>query len=288
MKSNIYNQVTDALIKQLESGIIPWQKPWTHGSFMGCVSHSNGRAYSLLNQWLLNGRAGEWLTYNQVQAEGGRIKKGEKASMVVFWAFIDKIETNAETGEQKVVGKYPILKGYNVWHIDQTEGITPKYDNKAVTYTHTPIERAEEVITNYVAREGLKLEIVDSDRACYSPVFDRVRVPEMQQFKVQEEYYSTLFHELTHSTGHPTRLNREGVADIHFFGDELYSKEELVAEMGSAFMMQSLGIECEKAFRNSAAYIQGWLRALKNDKKLIVSAAAKAEAAVEYLLHGKE
>ena len=107
----------------------------------------------------------------------------------------------------------------------------------------------------------------------------------MQQYPVREEYYSTLFHELTHSTGHAKRLNREGIAGVHFFGDEGYSKEELIAEMGSAFVLQLLGIDCEKAFKNSVAYIQSWLRALKNDKRMIVSAAAKAEQAAKMIMN---
>lgn len=295
-KSNIYDQITSQIIAELENGIIPWQKPWANGSFMGCISHTTGRPYSLLNQWLLGGRAGEWLTYKQIQDEGGRVRKGEKASTVVFWSFVNKTELEAvcdENGDEigtksVIVESYPILKGYTVFHIDQTEGIKPRFNNEAVKYEHEPIEEAEIAIENYISREGLKLEIKNSDRAFYRPSTDSVTVPEREQYKVKEQYYSTLFHELTHSTGHESRLNRLGVAGLHYFGDTEYSKEELIAEIGASFMCQTVGIDCAKAFKNSVAYIQSWLNALKGDKKLIVAAAAKAEQAVNYMLNGKK
>ena len=290
-KTNIYDEITSQIIAELENGIIPWQKPWANGSFMGCISHTTGRPYSLLNQWLLRGRAGEWLTYKQIQDEGGRVRKGEKARMVVFWTFVEKMteKTDEETGEEtKVVEAYPVLKGYTVFHIDQTEGIKPRFNNEAKKYDHTPIEAAEIAVENYINRDGLKLEVIESDRAFYRPSTDSVTVPKSEQFEIKEEYYSTLFHELTHSTGHKNRLNRSGIAGLHFFGDEEYSKEELIAEIGAAFMCQTVGIECAKAFKNSVAYVQSWLGALKNDKKLIVTAAAKAEQAVNYMLNGKK
>lgn len=306
MKANVYEQITSKIIEQLESGIIPWQKPWIGASGAGCVSHQNGKPYSLLNQMLLGCRAGEWLTYNQIQAEGGRVKKGEKASMVVFWTFVRKVvdtqvieekdDAGAVVGTEtrETIKQYPVLKPYLVFHIDQCEGIQPKYNNEVVKYEHEPIAEAEKVVAGYLSREGqtndregLILEIENEDRACYNPLLDRVRVPEMAQYAVPEEYYSTLFHELTHSTGHAKRLNREGIAGMHFFGDEGYSKEELVAEIGAAYMCQQVGMDCEKAFRNSVGYIQAWLKELRNDKKLIVSAAAKAEAAVKYMMGEK-
>lgn len=297
MKTNIYDKITEKIIAQLENGIVPWHKPWMGATGCGCVSYTTGRPYSLLNQMLLEHRAGEYLTYNQIQAEGGRIKKGEQAHMVVFWSFVNKYEYEAvcdENGDQLdgdkgvrsvIVGQIPILKAYQVWHIDQTEGIKPKWNNEVRKFEHEPIEEAEVVAACYIGREGIKLEIENDDRACYSPILDRVRIPQMQQYPVREEYYSTLFHELTHSTGHAKRLNREGIASVHFFGDAGYSKEELIAEMGSAFVLQLLGIDCEKAFKNSVAYIQSWLRALKNDKRMIVSAAAKAEQAAKMIMN---
>lgn len=292
-QNDIYAQITGAIIKELENGTVPWQKPWQNGEFRGCISHTSGKPYSMLNQWLLMNKAGEWLTYKQIQKEGGKVKAGEKSSFVVFWSFTDVVKKETETDENgnkievcKVVKRYPMLKGYNVFHIDQCEGIKPKFNNKAKTYEHTPVEMAEKVVAEYVERENLRLEIKDTNRACYSPSFDRVEIPMRKQFKEGAEYYSTLFHELTHSTGHAKRLNRPEVVNVNFFGSEDYSKEELVAEMGAAFLCQAMQIECEKAFKNSASYIAGWLQALKNDKKLVVMAAAKAEKAAEYIMHG--
>ena len=292
-QNDIYAQITGAIIKELENGTVPWQKPWQNGTFMGCISHTSGKPYSMLNQWLLGNRAGEWLTYKQIQKEGGKVKAGEKSSLVVFWSFTDVVKKETETDENgneievcKVVKRYPILKGYNVFHVEQCEGIKPRFNNEALTYEHTTVEMAEQIVAEYVEREALRLEIKDTNRACYSPFFDKVELPMRKQFKEGAEYYSTLFHELTHSTGHARRLNRPEIVNINFFGSEDYSKEELVAEMGAAFLCQAVKIECEKAFKNSAAYIAGWLRALKNDKKLVVMAAAKAEKAAEYIMHG--
>lgn len=294
MKTNVYEQVTNAIIEQLEQGIIPWQKPWINGKYKGCISHVSGKPYSIINQMLLGGRTGEWLTFQQIQAEGGRVKKGEKASFVVFWTFAERYELEAvcdehgdEIGTRKVItGHYPVLRSYNVFHVNQCEGIAERFAGQSIEYTNDPIESAEKAVQEYVNREHLKLIIENSSRAFYDPYEDFVSVPSIEQYKVVEEYYSTLFHELTHSTGHKKRLNRAEINTFAFFGDDNYSREELTAEMGSAFILHTLGIECESAFKNSAAYIQGWLKALHNDKKMIIAAAAKAEAASEYILNG--
>lgn len=296
MKTNkdIYSQITEKIVKELESGIIPWQKPWQNSTCAGCVSHTSGKPYSILNQILLGMRAGEWLTYKQIQKEGGRIKNGEKSSIVVFWDFVNVKKVETETDEdgneievEKIISRYPILKSYNVFHIDQCEGISPKFGNKPIENENEPIESAEKIARDYIQREQLDVRIKNTDRAFYRPSDDHVEVPEMKQYEITEEYYSTLFHELTHSTGHAKRLNRKEVVGVSFFGDSDYSKEELVAELGAAFACRLAGLDCERAFNNSVGYIQGWLRALKNDKRMIVAAATKAEQAVEYMLNGK-
>lgn len=297
---NIYKMVTDKIVAEMEKGIIPWQKPWKRVkgckpmefNFGGCISHTTGRAYSWLNQMMLGLRAGEWLTFNQCKAEGGCVKAGEKASTVVFWAFIEKAEKNEETGEE-TIKKIPYLKCYKVFHIDQCTGIKPKFEDvkpaeatEEDTESIETVEAAENIINTYFEREDCTLNVCDSNEAYYMPAFDKVVVPSMKQYDEQAEYYSTLFHEMTHSTGHASRLNRleKKVA----FGSEEYSKEELVAEMGSAMLVATAGIDCEKAFRNSVGYLQGWLKALSNDNKLIVVAAGKAEAAVKYILNGRQ
>ena len=174
------------------------------------------------------------------------------------------------------------MKYINVFHISQVEGVEPK-ERKAVEYE--PIKEAEEIIANYDTRESIVMEDVAGDRAYYAPLRDYLCVPTKEQYKDINEYYSTKFHEMIHSTGHKDRLNRfDANTVLAPFGSEDYSKEELVAEIGSASLMCMLGIETPKTFKNSTAYIQSWLKALKNDKRMIVSASGKAQKAVEYIL----
>lgn len=149
-----------------------------------------------------------------------------------------------------------------------------------------PDKRAEQILHDYIDRSGVSLKRQESDRAYYSPAQDTIVVPEICQFNDLAEFYSTAYHEAVHSTGHPTRLNR--ITDIARFGSETYSKEELVAELGASYLINAAGLETPSSFGNSAAYIKGWLTALKDDKRFIVSAAGKAEKAVGYILNGKE
>jgi len=272
---DIYSEITSRIISEMENGIIPWEKPW-----LACgkaISYSTGKAYSLLNQMLL-GRPGEYLTFKQCQAAGGFVRKGEKAHMVVFWKWIE--QEDQETGEKKEI---PFLRYYNVFHIDQCEGVTAKhtaeiaFPDKAET-----TEAAQSIVYDYCSRKGVKLSHKEGDRAFYRPSSDEIVLPVRKQFVSTAEYYSTIFHELTHSTGHPSRLNRLNRAA--FFGSEDYSKEELVAEIGAATLINHVGIETSSSFRNNTAYIQNWLQVLKNDKRFIVSAAGKAEKAVNLIL----
>lgn len=221
------------------------------------------------------------MTFKQVQDLGGHVKKGEKASFVVFWKIQVKQEEN-ENGELEE-RHIPLLRYYNVFHISQTEGIEPlhKEDLKEVE----PIEAAEKVLHDYINREGIKLESSISNEAYYSPMRDLIHLPVIGQFQRVEEYYSTAYHESVHSTMKKSRCDREQErkGKLVAFGSEEYSKEELVAELGSASIMNRLGLETVHSFRNSAAYIQSWIKALKNDPKMIVSAGSKAEKAVKYI-----
>ena len=273
---DIYSEVTTRIIAQMEEGVIPWQKPWIANG--KAISRSTGKPYSLLNQMLL-GRPGEYLTFKQCQEAGGKVKKGEKASMVVFWKFIE--QEDEETGEKKEV---PFLRYYNVFHIDQCEGITAKHTTEtAFPDGAATLEAAQEIIYDYLGREGVKLSHEEGDRAFYRPATDEVVLPIRKQFISTAEYYSTVFHELTHSTGHAKRLNR--LSKPSFFGTEDYSKEELVAEIGAATLVNHVGLETSTSFRNNAAYIQNWLKVLRDDKRFIVSAAGKAEKAVALILN---
>lgn len=277
MAFDIYAAVTDRIIRQLEAGCIPWQKPWG-GIEGGAISGATGKSYSLLNQMIL-GKPGMYFTFNQIQNLGGHIRKGEKSQMVVFWKQIPMKEQNPQTGEQceKLI---PILRYYSVFHLNQTEGlnITPTEAPKNPT-THT---RAEEIISEYLRRSGMELQHRIGDEAYYSPAADQVVLPMMEQFNSSAEYYSTAFHELTHSTGHRSRLDR--LRGTVYFGNESYSKEELVAEIGAAALMNYVRLENTSTLRNSTAYIQSWLKVLKNDKRLIINASGAASKAVEYII----
>lgn len=278
MSGKVYEIVTNRIIEELEKGVIPWQKPWG-GMEGGAVSGTTGKPYSLLNQMIL-GKPGMYFTFNQIQKLGGRVRKGEKAQMVVFWKQIPAKELDKQTGEQKEV-IVPMLRYFSVFHADQIEGLKVAYIPTEQKRTVTDAQ-AEDIITEYIKRSGVELEHRISDEAYYSPVLDRVVLPMMEQFNSTAEYYSTAFHELAHSTGHRSRLDRLR-ATAHF-GNESYSKEELVAEIGAAALMNHVGLENASTFRNSTAYIQSWLTALRNDKRMIVSAASRAEKAVDYIL----
>lgn len=278
MKKDIYEMVTDRIIEQLEKGYIPWQKPWT-GVHDGAYNRISNKPYSLLNQMLLS-KTGEYASFKQWTELGGHIRKGEKAEIVTFWK-IQQIEEENEDGE-KIIKQLPLLRYYNVFHISQVEGVEPKSIDLNELQ---PIEEAERIKTEYMQREHIKILEKVTDKAFYSPSLDYIQVPCKEQYQNIEEFYSTLFHEMTHSTGHKVRLDREDVKDCMYFGSENYSKEELCAELGSAFLINKLGIASSKSFSNSTAYIQSWLRVLKNDKKFIISASSRAEKAVKYILN---
>jgi len=270
---DIYSEITSRIITEMENGVIPWQKPWVASG--SCVSYATGKPYSLLNQMLL-GRPGEYATFKQVQQAGGYVKKGQKASMVVFWKWLE--QEDEETGEVKEI---PFLRYYNVFHIDQCEGLKPRHA-EPLPQTANADQKAESIICDYLKTSGVKLEHMEGDRAFYRPSTDSITLPLLAQFKETAEYYSTAFHELIHSTGHAKRLNR--IAATAFFGSEAYSKEELVAEIGASALVNAAGLETAESFRNNSAYVQNWLQVLKSDKRFIVSASGKAEKAVALIL----
>lgn len=284
-KFDAYQMVTDKIVAMLEQGVIPWEQPW--GCSAMAWSGASGKPYSLLNQFLLadpdkhyksvkefaDDIRGEYVTFKQAQERGGSVKKGEHGKKVVFFKMMEKKDEDGE-----VVERWPMLKAYTVFRIDQCEGLEQKYNlEHEVALDAT----AEDVARGYLEREGIEYEMF-GDEAYYSPTLDKVVTPRPEQFKSSEEYYGTLFHELTHSTGHEKRLNR--IAKRAAFGGEDYSTEELVAEIGSASILATLGMENKKTLKNSAAYIQSWLKALKNDKKMIVTAAGRAEKAIKMIL----
>ena len=281
---DVYEVVTDQVVKLLEAGTIPWRRPWK-GRLQHPQNAKSGAHYRGINPFILEVARltggwtdHRWLTFKQAKDAGGNVRKGEKSTLVVFWNWYDK--KNAETGE---TDRFPVLKYFRVFNIEQTENVDEsRLKADGDTYEPTEweaIEAAESVASDWLGRSGITYEergVV----AAYRPADDSLMMPDRDRFEVPSEFYSVLFHELTHATGHGSRLDR---LDSSTFGSEAYGREELVAEMGSAFLCGHCGIEAQ-TIQNSAAYISGWLKVLKSDKRLIASAAAAAQRAADLIL----
>ena len=283
MNKKICEMVAERVLEELKNGVIPWNQPWFGSDRF--VSHVNGKYYSLLNCMLL-GKPGEYATFNQISKEGGKVKKGAKSKIVVFWSPVKKEETD-DAGE-KTEKLYFVLKYYRVFNLNDCEDIKKKYLNDDDTkFIHEEVKDAEDVIRGY-SEANPTLKIMRNERsnsAFYRPSEDLIQVPMMEQFEKVEEFYSTLFHEMTHSTGHWSRLGRfKEEGKVAAFGGEDYGKEELIAELGAAALCGKCGIETRDSFRNSAAYLKGWTDAIKGNPELIVAAAGKADKAVEFIL----
>ncbi len=282
---DLYQNVTDRIIKSLEIGVIPWKKPWCKAVGGGAFNYVTGRSYGLLNQLCL-GKPGPYATFEQIKEHGGKIIKGSKASTIVFFKKIEPEQTeDAEVHEEKSKPKY-VLRYYKVFHVPTQTLNMPALPEQEVEYEHNRSFEAEELTKGYIAREGIAFEEESSNEAYYSPSEDKIHVPTLSQYKDVAEYYSTLVHEMIHSTGHSKRLNRRGLA-VASFGSEDYSKEELIAEIGSATILNGFGIESENSFENSVAYIENWMAKLREDKYLIINAASAAERAAKYILNNE-
>ena len=282
MSFDLYQTVTDQIITMLDTGVVPWRSPILGRTSAGHPKNLESRKkYRGVNVFLLAFTAyahgyesSYWLTYNQAKQQGGNVRKGEKSSMVVFWK---QFETkDRETGEDK---KIPVLRYYNVFNLAQIEGITAP---DAVPFTPIdfhPIDAAEGIVKSYTDSPTLEH---GGSQAFYRPTSDTVKMPEATRFASSEEYYSTLFHELAHSTGHSKRIDRGLDSDPKPFGSADYGREELVAEMAAAFLCGESGIK-PTVIDNQAAYIGGWLKQIKQDKKLVISAAGAAQRAADWI-----
>lgn len=279
MKRNVYQVITDRIVDSLEKGTVPWQKPWG-GKERHPKSLVSGRDYRGINTFLLAQSGYEspyWLTYKQAVGRGGSVRRGEKGMPCIYWNWFEK--NNAETGQ---IENIPFLKYYTVFNVSQCDQIQyPRAE--ADRRRHSPIEACEKVIADMPnppkTRHGLA-------RASYSPLEDLVQLPSKESFQSPEHYYSTRFHEMLHSTGHGSRLARNSITERCGFGTDPYCREELVAEMGAAFLAGHTGIE-NVTIDNSASYINSWLGRLKQDNKLVVTAGAQAQKAADYVLGNK-
>lgn len=278
---DVYSIVTERIVKSLEHGNVPWLKPWVGVSF--AWNRKTGKAYSLLNQFLL-GETGEFASFKQINAEkDGKVNKGAEGRLVTFWKMYDSKTEKDKDGNPK---KVPVLKYYTVFNIANDTNLEVKHHKELMkTFDTAPIEEIDALIKSYTDRSGLKIVNEKwTDKAYYSPSEHAVHLPNINQFKDASSYYSTLFHELIHSTGHKSMLNRFEKGNT-MFGSDVYSKEELVAEIGTACVLNRLGIETDFTMYNNKAYINNWASHIKADKKMIVHASSKAEKAVKLIFN---
>jgi antirestriction protein ArdC len=298
-------ETTEKIYQGLSKGIIPWRKPWNVNNFQNPVT---GSIYSGTNPFWLNihnlihGFSSPFfVTYKNAADLGGYVSKGEKSALIGWFSPVEfqKKENGkpiTKNGEPEMV-KYFSFKTYRVFNIEQLDGDETFKNNLAEllekkTTENTGAENftiadADKMIDTYFQRENITLSY-GGGRACYSPTFDSIKMPLKKDFVGGEEFYSTLFHEMAHSTGHGARLNRDGIVKFDSFGSEKYSEEELIAEMTAAFSAGYYGFECENLGDNRQAYINGWASKLKSDPKIIYNAAKAAQKAFGYILGKKE
>jgi antirestriction protein ArdC len=271
--SHVYEIITERIMGKLEQGIVPWHKPWEQGIPRNLVTKKPYRGVNVFLTASAGFASSYWLTLKQANERDGSIRKGEKGTPVIFWKWLESAADDEEHDTKRI----PLLRYYTVFNLEQTTGIeTPMEPDRQA---FQPIERCEALVTSMPQRPTLHH---GEPRAFYRPLVDAINMPRPELFDSPEEYYSTLFHELTHSTGHERRLNRPTLTDLCPFGSTNYSKEELVAEMGAAFLCGVSGIE-NRTVDNSAAYIASWLRVLKNDKQMVILAAAQAQRAADFV-----
>ena len=280
MSRDIYQSITDRFWEQLKKGTVPWQQPWT-SCVQNIVSRKPYRGINAFTLGMTDRTSPFWLTFKQALDLGGHVKKGEKSLPVIYYKLLEKQDAAGRPAvrEDGRPDRIPFVRWANVFNLDQTEGIEPP----AITTTQSvgePLEKAASVVENArlcpIHHAGFA--------AIYSPKDDVIRLPAPTTFRSLEDYYQTLFHEMTHATGHQSRLNREGITQPVKFGSERYSKEELVAELGAAFLSNEAGILNQIQFDNSAAYLASWIEKLENDPRMIVSAASQAQKSADFVL----
>jgi antirestriction protein ArdC len=275
----VYEIITNAILEKLEQGSIPWHRPWNGREEMP-KNLITKKEYQGINAFLLGCQgygSPFWLTFRQCKDLGGSVKKGAKATPIIYWNWLD-IPKDGEAEE-----KVPFLRYYAVFNVEQCEAM-PQDKVPQVAINTNGIDRitiCEEIIEAVKDRPAITH---NRQAALYHAGRDTINMPLFESFETSAAYYSTLFHELVHSTGHEKRLARPGITELSPFGTPSYSKEELIAEMGAAFLCGFAGIE-NVTLDNSTAYIQGWLQKLRNDKKLVIVAAAQAQKAANYIIN---
>jgi len=276
MSDKVYEIITDRILGMLDQGVVPWRQPWSSSLPKNLVS---GKEYRGVNVFLLGCQAYTspwWVTYKQCAARGGQVRKGERSTPVIFWKPLPRKDaTPADIAKGR--DKFFLLRYYNVFNVAQCDNLEAPTSHSGVQFN--PIGACEEIVASY---KGAPPITHGGNRACYIPSQDAIQMPPRESFTHTEEYYSTLFHELTHSTGHKDRLDREGITNPIKFASHDYSFEELVAECGAAFLCAHAGID-NRTLDNSAAYIKHWSDKLRDNRKWIVDAAAKAAKAADHI-----
>jgi antirestriction protein ArdC len=285
-KQDVYTRITDKIIASLEQGVRPWIQPWKAEHAAGKITRPlrhNGQAYSGINILMLWASAMEqgysapiWMTFKQALELNAHVRKGEKGSLVVYANAITRTEHDDATGED-MKREIPFLKGYTVFNVEQIEGLPDIYHAKAESKL-TPVERIARAEQFFAATKATIR--YGGNRAYYAAGDDRIQMPPIEAFRDAESFYATLAHESTHWTKHGTRLQRDFGRKT--WGDEGYAREELVAELGSAFLCADLELTPEVR-DDHAGYIANWLEVLKNDKRCVVQAASYAQRAVDFL-----
>jgi antirestriction protein ArdC len=285
----IYNMITEKIISLLDKGVTPWRQGWENGSSKLPANGKTGKSYRgvnviiLLNEQLEHGyKSNLWLSFKQASDLKGKVKQGEKGTQVIYWQIV-KGQSKAEDGSKSSY-TFPMLKYYTVFNSEQIEGLKQEKFNFSTSSKKdgfNAITEAEKVVTEFKTCPRIESK---QNRAYYSPSADYINMPAKESINSVEGYYSVLFHELTHSTGHKDRLAREGITNYQGFGTDCYSKEELVAELGASFLCAIAEIGNNQELENQAAYLASWKSKLKKDNKLIVQAASAAQKAVDYIL----
>jgi len=279
MNNKVYEIVNEKILQSLEKGIIPWHRPWNseHGGMP--INAVSGNYYHGSNVWLLTGISladglpNYWCTPKQAMGKGWNIKGQHCTAIVTFWKFLEHVDIDSDGKEKKKT--IPMLRFFPVLNASQCEGWEKTEPTGQPEIADHPSNYENGPTINHV---------FDSNKAFYSPSTDTVSLPEKSQFISENHYYATLYHELAHSTGHESRLNRKSPDAIAAFGGESYAKEELVAELGSAYVCMQLHIDNDKLTENTAAYITSWSNALKQEPRMFVSAAGAAEKAANMIL----
>ena len=272
----MYAIVNDRIVEQLEQGIVPWKKPWREAGLpMNLISGKKYRGINVMLLGSLGYHQNCFLTFKQVKDLGGSVLKGEKPCPVVFW----KIEEKEDEKTKELV-KIPILRYHSVYNIAQCKKLPENKIPVIEINQNDPMLICEDIVTNMVQAPKIKY---GKEQAYYSPKYDYVSVPDMESFESSEKFYGTLFHELVHSTGHESRLNRKELMKMDPFATKSYSIEELTAEIGACYLNSFAGIDIE-GMDNNIAYIHSWLNRLKNDKRFIFYASSHAQKAVDFIL----